>query len=118
MADQRSEAAAKAVAYLEEVSPELRGCAVLDAAAAGVLAASGDDPDAWLEPSLRFVAAADSAGDEGVAARAHVATEDGECFVVREGGLIAVAVTERFVLSSLTFFDMRAALRDAAAAGA
>ena len=37
-------------------------------------------------------------------------------FAVRHEGLAAVAVTERFALASLMFFDMRAALRDLAAA--
>jgi len=34
------------------------------------------------------------------------------------GGLVAVAVTERFTLASLMLFDMRIALRELAAAGA
>jgi hypothetical protein len=46
-----------------------------------------------------------------------VATGDGEAFCVRESGLIGVAVTDRFALASLMFFDMRIALRELAAAG-
>ena len=36
---------------------------------------------------------------------------------MRHGGLVAVVVTERFALASLTLFDMRAVLRDLAAGG-
>ena len=117
MSDRRPEAGAaeRAIAYLQEVSPELRGCAVLDSSGA-ILASTGEGGD-WAEASRRFMAAADSAGG-GAASQVHVATGDGECFAVREGELVAVAVTERFVLSSLTLFDMRVALRDAAAARA
>jgi hypothetical protein len=103
-----------AVEYLEEISPELRGCAIL-AADGEALAASGD-LDAWGEAGRELIAAADGAGGEPVA-HAHVATGDGEAFCVREGGLVAVAVTERFTLASLMLFDMRIALRRLAAAG-
>jgi len=97
----------------------MRGCAILDSAGA-ILASTGEpgaQSEAWADASQRFLAAADSAGG-GLATQVHVATGDGECFGVREGDLIAVVVAERFVLSSLTLFDMRAALRDAAAAPA
>ena len=51
------------------------------------------------------------------AEQVHVATEQGEVFALRHAGLAAVAVTERFALASLMFFDMRSTLRDLAAAG-
>jgi hypothetical protein len=104
-------AAERTVAYIEELSPELRGCAVLDGSGE-VLAASGD-ADAWGEAARRLLAAADTAGGEQ-ASHAHVATADGEAFCLRESGLAAVAVSDRFALASLTFFDLRAALRDLA----
>lgn len=100
----------QAVAYLEEVSPEMRGCAILDSAGK-VLAATSDDPGAWTEPARELIEAADAAGGEP-AAHVHVATGDGEVFAVRLGGLTAVAVAERFVLSSLMAFDLRAVLRE------
>ena len=105
----------RAVEYLEEISRELRGCAILSDAGE-VLAASGD-PDAWGEAGRELIAAADSAGGESVA-HAHVATGDGEAFCVREGPYVAVAVTDRFTLASLMIFDMRNALRQLAAVGA
>ncbi len=53
------------------------------------------------------------AGEEPVE-QVHVATEQGEVFALRHAGLAAVAVTERFALASLMFFDMRSTLRDLA----
>jgi len=104
--------AGRAVSYLEEISPEMRGCAILSEGGA-VLAASGDS-EGWEEAGRELIAAADAAGGEPVA-HAHIATGDGEAFVVREGGMVAVAVAERFTLASLMLFDMRATLRDLAA---
>jgi hypothetical protein len=102
----------RAISYLEELSPQLRGCAVLSAGG-DALAASGE-ADAWGEASRELLVAADAAQSEP-AAHAHVATEDGEVFCVREGDLVGVAVTERFVLASLMVFDLRSVLRDLAA---
>src|SRR4051812_35000119 len=101
--------AGRAVAYLEEISSEMRGCAILSESGE-VLAASGD-ADRWGETGRELLAAADAAGGEPVT-HAHVATGDGEAFCVREDGLVAVAVAERFVLASLMFFDMRNTLRE------
>jgi hypothetical protein len=105
-------AAQRAVSYLEEVSPEMRGCAILGEDGE-VLAASGDDPGAWGSAVADLLAAADAAGGEA-ASHAHVASGDGEAFCVRHGDLAAAAVTDRFALASLMFFDLRAALRDLA----
>jgi hypothetical protein len=106
--------AGRAVSYLEEISNELRGCAILSEGGE-VLAASGD-LEAWGEAGRELIAAADAAGREPVA-HAHVATGDGEAFCVREGDYVAVAVTERFTLASLMIFDLRNALRRLGAAG-
>lgn len=103
------EAAETAVARLREMSADLRGCAVLDSGGE-VLAATGD-AERWAPPAADLLAAADEAGGEP-ANHVHVATEDGEAFAVREGGLAIVAVSERFTLASLMIFDMRAVLRD------
>lgn len=106
--------AGRAVEYLEEISSELRGCAILSDQGE-VLAASGD-PDTWGEAGGELISAADAAGNEPVA-HAHVATGDGEAFCVRESGYVAVAVTDRFTLASLMIFDIRIVLRRLAAAG-
>jgi hypothetical protein len=108
--------AGRAVSYLEEISPEMRGCAILSESGE-VLAATGN-LGRWGEAGRELIAAADAAGGEPVS-HAHVATGDGEAFCVRESGMIAVAVAERFTLASLMLFDMRVALRQlAAGAGA
>ncbi len=107
-------AAEQALAYLTEMSPDLRGAAIL-ASGGGVLAAAGD-PERWREDAAALLEVADRAGGEPVE-QVHVATEQGEVFVVRSAGLAAVAVTERFALASLMFFDMRSVLRDLARRG-
>jgi len=106
------EAAAGALAYLTEMSPDLRGAAIL-AADGAVLAASGR-ADRWREDVATLFEVADRAGGEPVE-QLHVGTEQGEVFALRHEGLAAVAVTDRFALASLLLFDMRSILRDLAA---
>ena len=108
------EAAEQALAFLAEMSPDLRGAAILDAAG-GVLAAT-DTPRRWEEDVAALLAVADRAGGEPVE-QVHIATEQGEVFAIRNAGLAAVAVTERFALASVLFFDLRSILRDLAAGG-
>jgi predicted regulator of Ras-like GTPase activity (Roadblock/LC7/MglB family) len=98
-----------AVARLREMSPDLRGCAILDADGAA-LAASGDR-ERWGRAGAALLAAADDAGEEP-ATHVHVASEEGEAFALRHEGLAIVAVAERFTLASLMIFDMRAVLGD------
>jgi predicted regulator of Ras-like GTPase activity (Roadblock/LC7/MglB family) len=106
-------AADAALSFLTEMSPDLRGAAILSADGT-VLAASGDAAE-WAEESVALFARADAAGAEPVE-QVHVATQAGEVFALRHEGFAAVAVTERFALASLTFFDMRSALRELAEA--
>jgi hypothetical protein len=108
------EAAEFAVAHMVELSPDLRGCALLDGGGE-VLAASGE-PGPWREAAAELLAAADRAGAEP-AQEVHVGTEDGEAFAIRNGGLAMVAVTDRFSLASLVMFDIRTILRDLARRG-
>jgi predicted regulator of Ras-like GTPase activity (Roadblock/LC7/MglB family) len=107
-------AAAGALAYLAELSPDLRGGAIIGGDGS-VLAASGL-PERWREDSAALFGMADRAGGEPVE-QLHIATEQGEVFALRNAGLVAVAVTDRFALASLLFFDMRSVLRDLAAGG-
>jgi predicted regulator of Ras-like GTPase activity (Roadblock/LC7/MglB family) len=107
-------AAAAAIEFLTEMSPDLRGAAILGAGGA-VLAASGE-PERWGEDAATLLEVADRAGEAPVE-QVHIGTEQGEVFALRHAGLAAVAVTERFALASLTFFDMRSLLRDLAAGG-
>jgi hypothetical protein len=107
--------ATRTVAHLEGLTPEIRGCAILDGRGE-LLAASGGDAAAWGAPARELLAAADAASGEP-AAQVHVASGDGEVFCVRDRGLVAVAVAERFTLSSLVFADLRAALRELVGGG-
>ncbi len=106
------EQADRALAYLAEMSPDLRGGAILGRGGE-VLAADGD-PAEWQDAVTALLEVADSAGEEP-AGQVHIATEQGEVFALRHEGLTAVAVTERLVLSSLMSFDMRSVLRDLSA---
>lgn len=109
------DSARAALAYLTEMSPDLRGAAIL-AADGSVLAADGER-SRWREDAAALFAIADAAGGEPVE-QVHVATEQGEVFAIRHAGLAAVAVADRFALASLLFFDLRATLRDLARGGA
>ena len=101
-----------AVAQLQLMSTQIRGCAILDSDGAA-LAASGD-LEVWSAGGRELLAAADAAAGE-TAGHVHVGTEDGEVFAVRLGDYAAIAVAERFALTSLVLSDMRAVLRDLAA---
>jgi len=109
-----ADAAASALAYLTEMSPDLRGGAIL--ADDGAVLAASDRPERWREDVATLLEVADGAGGEPVD-QAHIATEQGEVFAVRHAGLTAIAVTDRFALASLLFFDMRAVLRDLSQGG-
>jgi predicted regulator of Ras-like GTPase activity (Roadblock/LC7/MglB family) len=108
------EAAEQALAFLAEMSPDLRGAAILDST--GEVLAATDEPRRWEEDVAALLAVADRAGNESVE-QIHIATEQGEVFAIRNAGLVAVAVTERFALASVLFFDLRSILRDLAAGG-
>jgi predicted regulator of Ras-like GTPase activity (Roadblock/LC7/MglB family) len=108
------DAAEGALAFLAEMSPDLRGAAIL-AGDGAVLAADGD-AERWREDAAALFAVADGADDEPVE-QVHIGTEQGEVFALRHAGLAAIAVTERFALASLTFFDLRMLLRDLAGGG-
>ncbi|HEU5252997.1 MAG TPA: hypothetical protein VFU16_06705 [Solirubrobacterales bacterium] len=103
------ESAEGALAFLAEMSPDLRGAAILGPEGE-VLAATGEAPERWQEDAAALFAAADGAEGAPVE-QVHIATEQGEVFAVRNAGLAAVTVTDRFALASLMLFDMRSTLR-------
>jgi hypothetical protein len=105
----RPDPAARILDELAELEPELKGAAIIGADGTA-LAVRAEDPG-WADGAIALLEAVDSVGDREVDS-AHVATGEGEVFVVRDGGLSLVAVTGRFVLASLTGFDMRMSLRD------
>jgi predicted regulator of Ras-like GTPase activity (Roadblock/LC7/MglB family) len=106
------ESAEAALAFLTEMSPDLRGAAILGPAGE-VLAATGEEPERWGEDAAALFAAADAA-EEVAVEQVHIATEQGEVFAIRNAGLTAVTVTDRFALASLMLFDMRSTLRQLA----
>jgi predicted regulator of Ras-like GTPase activity (Roadblock/LC7/MglB family) len=103
------ESAEVALAFLAEMSPDLRGAAILGLDGE-VLAATGEEGERWREDAAALFAAADGAEGAEVE-QVHIATEQGEVFAVRNAGLAAVTVTDRFALASLMLFDMRSTLR-------
>jgi hypothetical protein len=106
------ESAEAALEFLAEMSPDLRGAAILGPEGE-VLAATGEEPERWGEDAAALFAAADEA--EGVPVeQVHIATEQGEVFAIRNAGLAAVSVTDRFALASLMLFDLRSTLRQLA----
>ncbi len=105
------DAAEAALAFLTEMSPDLRGGAIL--AGDGSVLAASSAPGRWREDAAKLFEIADAAGGEPVE-QVHVATEQGEVFALRHEGMSAVVVADRFALASLLFFDMRATLRDLA----
>src|SRR3954454_4049019 len=79
-----TDGSAAALALLTEMSPELRGAAILDGDGT-VLAASGEDAEAWGEGARELLAAADAADPEPVE-QVHVGSESGEVFALRHEG--------------------------------
>jgi predicted regulator of Ras-like GTPase activity (Roadblock/LC7/MglB family) len=104
-------AAERALAFLEEMSPDLRGAAIL--ATDGTALAASENSERWSEDVASLLSIADAAGGEPVE-QVHIATEQGEVFAQRHAGFAAVAVTDRFALASVLLFDMRSILRDLA----
>jgi hypothetical protein len=109
-----AEAAASALAYLTEMSPDLRGGAILEDG--GTVLAASERPERWHEDVAALLEVADGAGGERIE-QVHIGTEQGEVFLVRNAGLTAIAVADRFALASLLFFDMRAVLHDLSQGG-
>ncbi len=110
MSDQAAvTAAGQAIARLEETCLDLRACAILDGEGEPLAATAEAD---WGACATELWGASTDAG-RPAPTQVHVATIDGEVFLVRaHGGCSALAVTDRFALASLMFCDLRAALRD------
>ena len=106
------DSAEAALAFLAEMSPDLRGAAILGPDGE-VLAATGAEQQHWREDAAALFAAADAA-EEVPVEQIHIATEQGEVFAIRNEGLAAVSVTDRFALAALMLYDMRSTLRELA----
>ena len=109
-----------ALAYLGELSTDIRAAAVLDDGGT-VLAQSGfDDGNAEQVGELvgeLFAQATEARGDGAQAAQVEVALPDGAVFAVRDRGFTITVVAGRFALSSLMFYDLRMVIRDLAGLG-
>ena len=95
-----------ALRYLAEMSTDIRAAAILDRAGA-LAAAKGADGERMRELTAELF---ERAG-EGVA-QVEVRGADGGVFAVRERGWTIAAVTGRFALPSLTFYDLRRVIGD------
>lgn len=98
-----------ALRYLGELSTDIRAAAILDRA--GALAAATERDEARAARMRQLTLDLFERAGEGVA-QVEVTTPDGGVFAVREHGWTIVAVTGRFALPSLTFFDLRSVLSD------
>lgn len=104
-----------ALDYLDELSTDIRGAVLLDSGGALVASWRGDADrgEQLLEPVRRLLDQADAATPEqGEASQVEVTTQRGAVFCVRERGWTLAAVTGRFALPSLVFYDLRQVLRD------
>jgi hypothetical protein len=109
------EAAARVLENLAELEPELISAGIFDAGREPV--ATSAKNASWPKQAAELLEALEAGSADENFDSAHVASTVGEVFVVSESGLSLVAVTGRYVLASLTSYDMRMALRDAARAG-
>lgn len=109
-----------ALAYLGELSTDIRASAVLDDA--GAVAAqsgfeeAGDDRVHELVTGL-FDHAREAAGDAPAPDQVEIALPEGSVYALREHGWTLAVVTGRFALSSLMFFDLRMVIRDLSGIG-
>lgn len=107
-----AERAKLALDMLAGLEPELKAAAVISDDGAVLATTTGDE--GWGEAAVKLLEALEEAGP-GELDSSHITTEDAEVFMVREEGFALVAVTARFVLASLTSFDVRMSLRAIAA---
>jgi len=106
--------AARGLARLRELSPDILAAAVLTRSGQPI---ASDPAGDWQGAVAGLWAAAEATEATGAgagpdAARVHIGTEDGEVFAVRDDAYAVVAVTRRFALASLMLADLRALLRD------
>lgn len=106
-----------ALAYLDELSTDIRAAAVLDESGA-VAARSGFDEgaDDGLGELLAglFDGAAAAAGDGPAPDQLEVALPEGLVYAVRGSGWTLAVVAGRYALSSLMLYDLRMVVRDLA----
>jgi len=109
-----------ALAYLEELSTDIRAAAVLGDDGAVAAHSGFDEGDADQVRELvtgLFEHAATPAAGAPAPDQVEVALPEGSVYAVREHGWTLAVVAGRFALSSLMFFDLRMVIRDLAGIG-
>jgi hypothetical protein len=105
-----------ALAYLGELSTDIRAAALLDESGRLAARSGVDDGDSerlhGLVTDLFDQAARAATG--AAPDQLEVALPEGSVFAVREHGYTAAVVTGRYALSSLMFYDLRMTLADLA----
>jgi hypothetical protein len=101
-----------ALAYLGELSTDIRAAVVLDGDGA-VAAQSGFDEADSDQVRERVAKLFEQAGSDQL----EVVLPEGSVYAVRDHGWTLAVVTGRFALSSLMFYDLRMVLRDMAGVG-
>jgi hypothetical protein len=94
----------------EALSSDIRACVLLDPDGGFVAVDSGHEADGEQLAELTR-----SLLEQAGAAQVEVSTGSGVVYALRQNGWALGAVTGRFALSSLVFFDMRKALEELAA---
>jgi hypothetical protein len=106
-----------ALAYLGELSTDIRAAAVLDDGGAIAAQSGFDEGDGDQVKTLvgdLFDKAAEAAAGEPAPDQVEVALPEGSVYALREHGWTLAVVAGRFALSSLMFFDLRMVIRDLA----
>jgi hypothetical protein len=103
-----------ALRYLDELSTDIRAALLLDSEGA-VAAASGplaDRSESAAELLRQLFERAEAASGGEPPAQIEATVPAGAVFAVRQGSWTVAAVTSRFALSSLMFYDLRSVLSD------
>jgi predicted regulator of Ras-like GTPase activity (Roadblock/LC7/MglB family) len=106
-------AADQALADLTDISSQVEAAALFDAQGS-VAASTLDDPYPFVRIVQDLFGAAEEARD-GTVTQLEAATGEGSVFVVREGDRYIAAVTRTDPTVALVFYDLKTALRAAAA---
>ena len=106
-------AADQALADLTEISSQIEAAVLFDASGS-VAASTLEEPEAFVKAVQDLLAAAsETAG--GTVAQLEAAMPDGSVFVLREGDAHVAAATLPEPTVALVFYDLKTALRAAAA---
>ena len=101
-----------ALDYLGELSTDIKASALLSAdGRTAVTSRPGEAGERLRELTTELFRQADQV-DEHVVTQVEVSTGDGAVYAVRDERWTLAAVTGRFALSSLMFYDLRAVLGD------